>query len=406
MTSADFRGHASNSYNSSALNRLRNVGYAALAAAGLYTAGCAAPNIANYRDHVRGREVDAALDDLIENQIGSCRVSENNTERNAVVAARRGLDRRNNRDRVQTVEQQGQPAVQRYRFHEGDYLWEWAVDENTHANTSTWYKVDSVNESGQITARHLVLGQVWLNQRSNRSQVTLYASDGSIARHNGENVQYYTCDIPRGDLQSRFYRALRNADVRSSHPVNRALHVAVDVTYGDAVQSLPVLDLLYPDAPNPFESGERDNVGGLAGLCGEAERTAFRHPFSAVGRVLRVPFRLVINAVRNAYPGLESRRSVGMAAGRLLPDGGDNISYLLLSLLEPLDRQLAGFFGLDRQLDDLVTGWDENAVDDQVATGIRVARRAALAAVGDGGSAAGVPGVPSGAVFSDGVVGR
>ena len=73
---------------------------------------------------------------------------------------------------------------------------------------------------------------------------------------------------------------------------------------------------------------------------------------------------------------------------------------------------MTGFFGIDRQLDELITGWDENVADDQVATSIRVARRAAMAASGiSGGSSAGIPGVPGAGIggsgtFTDGIVGQ
>ncbi|MBI4016533.1 MAG: hypothetical protein HY363_02460 [Candidatus Aenigmarchaeota archaeon] len=363
-------------------DKVRNLGYAAIAVLGLYTSGCTTPNIRDYRDHVRERNVDAALDDLIENQIGS--MTYENHE--VVVSAERGLDRRRNRNRV---------TDEGFIIREGDYHWAWTVENNVHR--SVWYEVD--NDNGQC---HKALELVWNNPNSDECMLTVYNKDDTI-----DSYSPYTTYLARGDLQARFYQALRNANTRANSPLERTWNVGVDVAYGDTVQGIPLIELMYADSRNPFERGERDNVTAdlLAGYCGEAESTTIRHPLSAVGRVLRVPFRFLINHIRESYAGIESRR--GTPA-----ESQDNLAYFLLSLIEPLDRQLSGFFGIDRQLDDLLTGWKENVIDNQVATSIRVARRAALAAYnsGSGGSngSAGVPGAGIGGTgtFTDGVVGQ
>ena len=291
-----------------AYNAIRNLGYAALAASGIYASGCKAPDVDKYRDHVRAREVDAALDDLIENQIGSMVHDENGAQHNVVVSAERGLDRRRNRNRV---------TSEGFRIREGDYHWAWTVERGVH--TSTWYKVD--NENGNC---HRVLDLVWNNPNSDECTVTLYKRDGTA----DNSTPYTTENISRGDLQARFYQALRNANTRASSPIDRVWNVGVDVTFGDVVQGVPVVEFAYPDARNPFERAERDNVTAdqLAGYCGEAERTTIRHPLSAIGRVLRVPFRFVINSIRDSYRGLEARRGTPQA-------NQDHLASFLLSLV-------------------------------------------------------------------------
>ncbi|MBI4147757.1 hypothetical protein HY490_00530, partial [Candidatus Woesearchaeota archaeon] len=329
-------------------------------------------------------------------QIGAYKKSDGSY---VVVSAQLGLDDSANLEGRLSSNGGWQPRA-------GDIEWEFAVEGQSPTFRSTWYARDAANQ------RQPVVEQVWTDPASDRSTITLYNAASGIVE-----TEYQRDDVSRAELQQRFFNAVSNADRRNvaggANIPARTGMFAYDHTIGGVIQSLPLVELAQPDAPNPLAYGEQSNAGGVAGFYGRD--SMFWGPLSTVGNAASLPFQGLVNLIRDWEPGLEDRR----ARGTLTP--GDYGRLILLSIVEPLVRRIQGATSIDEKIFGLVRdAWpagyrvgNERTHDSYWGDAAEITKQIALAVIdaSGSGSGGGIPGIPGGAganggeFRSDGVTG-
>ncbi len=384
----------------------KNLALSSIAALGIYTSGCTSiplsddRNLGTYRDHLKQENISDAHDALVCSQIGSYKTKDGVS---VVVLAQHGLHGEG--ATLNSLESRMTDGY--WNSRAGDIDWTWTVD-NKGCHISRWYVVGVLSAQAIPTRqpKYLAAQQVWTD--SDNSTITLYKKDG-VVEH-----QINTDQVPRGQLQSRFYAALRNSDIRREPLVYRVGRVALRQTAG-MLNQVPLADLFYPDDRQHFEFGEQDNVSGALGYYGESQ-SPIPFPLSTLGLIPRLITRAPIALIRSACgPDLEVRKQEDTLTA------GDNVGIVLLSLFDPLDRAVKGTFGIDQQLYHLATAWprvgNEITPDDQIETGLDVAKKAALAFILRGGSSSSSattpltetppgPGIGGGEELSNGIGGK
>lgn len=303
-------------------NYLKPTLYSLIAAAGLglFGSGCATPKLSEEKQRSRLvlEKYEELQDAFWRNQIGAY---EKDGKR-VIVVADGGLENEINNNRI---------TPEGLKICPNDIELEW---NRTPINASSGYQhtltAHSINENLE---RKRFLEYCWTDD-SDTCTITTYKSEGAVDK------QITNVPLERGKEQARLFNASWNDERRRTALPVRILLTTYEGTLEGTIEGTPIISAIYRaclDKGRPFEYGEPNNVGGLAGWLGQHKTAEAYHPISWLIDLVRAGItRPLVNLFRTISPGLEER----IAKDEL--EGTDYIILPLKSIAEALDGTLKG----------------------------------------------------------------